>query len=88
MEGAAVMEDELWLLQRGTASTVRTSSWRFRVRRSSSCSAEIDRKHKVEGVHGMLDTGVIAVTFVCDQDDPEAPSPLLSATMGLQVGQS
>jgi len=48
----------------------------------------IDRKHKVEGVHGMLDTGVIAMTFVCDQDDPEAPSPLLSATMGLEVGQS
>jgi hypothetical protein len=48
----------------------------------------IDRKHKVEGVHAVLDTGVITMTFVCDQDDPEEASPLLSATMGLEVGQS
>jgi hypothetical protein len=48
----------------------------------------IDREHKVEGVHGVLDTGVITMTFVCDQDDPGAASPLLSATMGLDVGQS
>jgi len=48
----------------------------------------IDRKHKVEGVHGVLDTGVITMTFVCDQDDPAEASPLLSATMGLEVGQS
>jgi uncharacterized protein DUF6929 len=48
----------------------------------------IDRKHKVEGVHAVLDSGVITMTFVCDQDDPEAVSPLLSATMGLEVGQS
>jgi hypothetical protein len=41
----------------------------------------IDRKHKVEGVHAALDTGVVTMTFVCDQDDPEIPSPLLSATM-------
>jgi hypothetical protein len=41
----------------------------------------IDRKYKVEGVHAALDTGVVTMTFVCDQDDPEAPSPLLSATM-------
>ena len=41
----------------------------------------IDRKHKVEGVHAALDTGVLTMTFVCDQDDPEIPSPLLSATM-------
>ena len=41
----------------------------------------IDRKHKVEGVHAALDTGVVTMTFVCDQDDPEVPSPLLSATM-------
>ena len=39
-------------------------------------------------MHGVLDTGVITMTFVCDQDDPEEPSPLLSATMGLEVGQS
>jgi hypothetical protein len=48
----------------------------------------IDRKHKVEGVHAVLDTGVITMTFVCDQDDPDEASPLLSATMGLEVGQS
>jgi hypothetical protein len=41
----------------------------------------IDRKYKVEGVHAALDTGVVTMTFVCDQDDPEVASPLLSATM-------
>ena len=46
----------------------------------------IDRKHKVEGVHGVLDSGVITLTFVCDQDDPSVPSPLLSATMPLEPG--
>jgi hypothetical protein len=46
----------------------------------------IDRRHKVEGVHAVLDTGVIGMTFVCDQDDPEVPSPLLSATMPLEPG--
>lgn len=48
----------------------------------------IDRKYKVEGVHAVLDTGVITMTFVCDQDDPQEASPLLIATMGLEVGQS
>ena len=43
----------------------------------------IDRKWKVEGVHAAIDTGVLDFTFVCDQDDPEAPSPLLSASMPL-----
>ncbi len=46
----------------------------------------IDRKYKVEGVHAFLDNGVISMTFVCDQDDPEVPSPLLSATMALEPG--
>ena len=41
----------------------------------------IDRRWKVEGVHAAIDTGVLDFTFVCDQDDPDAPSPLLSATM-------
>jgi hypothetical protein len=41
----------------------------------------IDPKWKVEGVHASVDTGVIDFVFVCDQDDPSAPSPLLSATM-------
>lgn len=41
----------------------------------------IDRRWKVEGVHAAVDTGVIDFLFVCDQDDPEVPSPLLSATM-------
>jgi hypothetical protein len=46
----------------------------------------IDRKYKVEGVHAFLDNGVISMTFVCDQDDPDVPSPLLSATMALEPG--
>jgi Family of unknown function (DUF6929) len=48
----------------------------------------IERKYKVEGVHAVLDSGVVTMTFVCDQDDPETTSPLLSATMGLEAGQS
>lgn len=44
----------------------------------------IDRRWKVEGVHGAIDTGVLDLTFVCDQDDPAAPAPLLSATMPLE----
>ena len=41
----------------------------------------IDRRWKVEGVHASIDTGVLDLVFVCDQDDPDVPSPLLSATM-------
>ena len=41
----------------------------------------IDSRWKVEGLDATLDTGVISLLFVCDQDDPEVPSPLLSATM-------
>ena len=41
----------------------------------------IDRNYKVEGVHAALDTGVVTMTFVCDQDDPDTASPLLSATL-------
>ena len=43
----------------------------------------IDPRWKVEGVHATVDTGVIDFLFVCDQDDPGTPSPLLSATMPL-----
>jgi hypothetical protein len=43
----------------------------------------IDSTHKVEGVHAALDTGVITLTFVCDQDDADVASPLLSATLPL-----
>jgi hypothetical protein len=43
----------------------------------------IDRTYKVEGVHAMLEAGVMSLTFVCDQDDAEVASPLLSATMPL-----
>lgn len=43
----------------------------------------IDRRWKVEGVHATIDTGVLDFTFVCDQDDPGAAAPLLSATMPL-----
>ena len=41
----------------------------------------IDRRYKVEGVHATIDTGVMDLVFVCDQDDDATPSPLLSATM-------
>lgn len=41
----------------------------------------IDPRWKVEGVDATIDTGVIDFLFVCDQDDPELASPLLSATM-------
>lgn len=44
----------------------------------------IDRRWKVEGVHAAMDTGVLDLTFVCDQDDPGAPSPLLSASMPME----
>jgi len=43
----------------------------------------IDRRYKVEGVHATIDTGVVDFLFVCDQDDPDTPSPLLSASMPL-----
>lgn len=43
----------------------------------------IDRRFKVEGVHASIDTGVLDLLFVCDQDDGKRPSPLLSATMPL-----
>ena len=45
----------------------------------------IDRKWKVEGVDAKIDTGVVDLVFVCDQDDPEEPSPLLTATMPLEA---
>ena len=41
----------------------------------------IDRRYKVEGVHATIDTGVMDFLFVCDQDDPDSASPLLSAAM-------
>ncbi len=41
----------------------------------------IDRRWKVEGVHATIDTGVMDFLFVCDQDEPGAASPLLSAAM-------
>ena len=46
----------------------------------------IDRRWKVEGVHAQVDTGVIDFAFVCDQDDPDIPSPLLTATMPIEPG--
>ena len=45
----------------------------------------IDRRWKVEGVHASVDTGVLDLVFVCDQDDPDAPAPLLAATMPLEA---
>src|SRR5215211_6761167 len=45
----------------------------------------IDPQWKVEGVHAAVDTGVIDFLFVCDQDEPSTPSPLLSATMPIDA---
>ena len=45
----------------------------------------IDRRFKVEGVHATIDTGVVDLLFVCDQDDPQTASPLLSASMPLDA---
>ena len=45
----------------------------------------IDRKWKVEGVYASIDARVIDFLFVCDQDDPDAPSPLLSAAMPIEA---
>jgi hypothetical protein len=42
-----------------------------------------DPRSKVEGVRVTIDSGVIDFLF-CDQDDPETPSPLLSATMPIE----
>jgi hypothetical protein len=41
----------------------------------------IDRRWKVEGVYASMDARVVDFLFVCDQDDPETASPLLSASM-------
>ena len=46
----------------------------------------IDRKWKVEGVHATTDTGVLDLLFVCDQDEPDTPSPLLGASMPIEPG--
>ena len=45
----------------------------------------IDRRWKVEGVYASIDARVIDFLFVCDQDDPGAPSPLLSASMPIEA---
>jgi hypothetical protein len=45
----------------------------------------IDPRWKVEGVDAAVDTGMIDLLFVCDQDDPGIPSPLLNATMPLDA---
>ena len=63
-------------------SVVGTIDSEGRVRRLRT----IDRKWKVEGVHAAVEAGVIDFVFVCDQDDPDQPSPLLSATMPLEGG--
>lgn len=44
----------------------------------------IDRRWKVEGVYASVDARVIDFLFVCDQDDPDTPSPLLSAAMPVE----
>jgi hypothetical protein len=44
----------------------------------------IDRRWKVEGVYASIDARVIDFLFVCDQDDPDEASPLLSAAMPIE----
>jgi hypothetical protein len=44
----------------------------------------IDRKWKVEGVYASVDARVMDFLFVCDQDDPDVASPLLSAAMPIE----
>ena len=44
----------------------------------------IDRRWKVEGVYASVDARVIDFLFVCDQDDPDVASPLLSAAMPVE----
>ena len=44
----------------------------------------IDERWKVEGVYASIDARVIDFLFVCDQDDPETASPLLSAAMPVE----
>lgn len=44
----------------------------------------IDQRWKVEGVYASIDTGVMDFLFVCDQDDPDVASPLLSAAMPVE----
>jgi hypothetical protein len=44
----------------------------------------IDRRWKVEGVYASIDARVIDFLFVCDQDDPDTASPLLSAAMPVE----
>lgn len=44
----------------------------------------IDRRWKVEGVYASIDARVIDFLFVCDQDDPDIASPLLSAAMPIE----
>ena len=44
----------------------------------------IDRRWKVEGVYASIDARVIDFLFVCDQDDPDVASPLLSAAMPIE----
>ena len=44
----------------------------------------IDREWKVEGVYASIDARVIDFLFVCDQDDPDTASPLLSAAMPIE----
>ena len=63
-------------------SVVGTIDSEGRVRRLRT----IDRRWKVEGVHAAIEAGVIDFVFVCDQDDPDEPSPLLSATMPIEGG--
>jgi hypothetical protein len=70
----ASAEDEDGSIRGSVVGTIDTSGEVHRLR-------TIDRKWKVEGVYASIDTGVMDFLFVCDQDDPDVASPLLSAAM-------
>src|SRR5215212_10516695 len=75
---ASAEGDEDGDIHGSVVGTVHASGEVHRLRR-------IDPHWKVEGVHAAVDTGVIDFLFVCDQDDPNTPSPLLSATMPIDA---
>jgi hypothetical protein len=76
---ASAEDDESDTIRGSVIGTIDSSGTVHRLR-------AIDRRWKVEGVHATIDTGVLDLLFVCDQDDPDEPSPLLGASMPIAEG--
>lgn len=70
----ASAEDDDGAIRGSVVGTIDTAGTVTRLR-------TIDRRWKVEGIYASIDTGVMDFLFVCDQDDPDVASPLLSAAM-------